>query len=193
VGRWDGLTISRLPMGHALAATPLQVHYAMGAIANRGILMEPQLVERVFDDEGHTVMQFKPTARRRVVASQTARTMADILKEVTTPAGTARRAGVEGFAVAGKTGTTQKIVDGRYSSRAHVASFVGFLPAERPRLVISVVVDEPQLEGIGYGGVVAAPAFSSIAGQLVKYYGIQPGTQERDEPGQLAANTEGWR
>jgi len=186
VSAWDGLTVSRLPMGHAVAATPLQVHYAMGAIANRGVLMQPQVAARAFDEDGNTAVVFKPKAKRRVVSTEAARTLADILSEVTSEAGTARRAGVDGFRVAGKTGTTKKLVDGRYSSSAHVASFSGFLPAEEPRLVITVVVDEPRLEGTGYGGVVAAPAFRNIAEDLVKYYGVQP---ERTR--QFAAG-EGW-
>ena len=96
------------------------------------------------------------------------------LAEVVSDQGTARNAAVPGFRVAGKTGTTQKLVDGRYSNEKHVASFSGFLPAERPRVVITVVVDEPRFNGTGYGGTCAAPSFKKIAEEVVAYLGIQP-------------------
>ncbi len=171
---WDGVTITRLPIGHAVSVTPLQIHYAMSVIANRGVLMRPQLVRRVFDREAGTILNFKPTPRRRVISTRTAEIMAQLLMRVVDPKGTAQRANIEGFQVAGKTGTSQKIVDGGYSSRHHVASFVGFLPANRPQIVITVVVDDPQCEGIGYGGRVAAPAFRKVAEQIIQYKGIQP-------------------
>ena len=96
------------------------------------------------------------------------------LTEVVSDQGTARNAAVPGFRVAGKTGTTQKLVDGRYSTEKHVASFSGFLPAERPRIVITVVVDEPRFDGTGYGSICAAPSFKKIAEEVVAYLGIQP-------------------
>ena len=97
-----------------------------------------------------------------------------MLVNVVAPGGTARRASLEGYLVAGKTGTSQKIINGQYSSRHHVASFVGFLPADNPRLVISVVVDEAQGPGVAYGGLISAPIFQSVAMQSVRYLGIQP-------------------
>lgn len=181
---WDGLTITRLPMGHAVAATPMQVHMAMSVIANDGVMMEPRLFQRVFDGKGETVVSFQPRAARRVVSVDTARTMAAMLADAAGPGGTARRAMIDGYRVAGKTGTTQKLINGRYSSQHHVASFSGFLPVSRPRLVITVIVDEPNLSGAGYGGVVSAPAFRSIGEQLIPYFGIQP--DEETEPRYLA-------
>lgn len=173
VKNWDGLTITRLPMGHAVAATPLQVHCAMSVIANQGIYMQPQVVRRVFNNKGETEMNYPPKAMRRVISSKIATIMSDMLVEVVGKDGTARRAALTGFKVAGKTGTTQKIINGAYSSRDHVASFSGFFPAQRPRLVITVVVDSPKMRGIGYGGVVAAPAFKNVAEQAANYLGIQ--------------------
>lgn len=170
---WDGLTITRLPMGHAIAATPLQVHCAMSVIANQGIYMQPQLVRRVFNNNGETAISYPPKALRRVISPKIATLMSEMLVEVVSKTGTARRAALEGFKVAGKTGTTQKIINGVYSSRDHVASFSGFFPAQRPRLVITVVVDSPKMRGIGYGGVVAAPAFKNVAEQVANYMGIQ--------------------
>ena len=176
--RWDGLTISHLPMGHAVAATPLQVHMAMSTIANRGVLMKPIAVRRLFNDHGDTVVSFDPVARRRVVSSDTARTLSDMLAKVCTNEGTARRAAIPGYEAAGKTGTTQKIVNGRYSSRHHVGSFSGFFPASSPALVITVVVDDAQLSGIGYGGVVAAPAFRELGEKCAAYLGIPPSEEK---------------
>jgi cell division protein FtsI/penicillin-binding protein 2 len=109
-----------------------------------------------------------------VVSADVAETLSQMLADVVGENGTARRAAIENYAVAGKTGTTQKIVDGRYSNRHHVASFTGFLPADRPQLVVTVVVDEPKLNGIGYGGSVAAPAFRNIAEACIAYLGIRP-------------------
>lgn len=171
---WDGLTITRLPMGHAVSATPMQVHTAMSVIANKGVLMEPMLAKRVFDASGNDVVQFHPKAKRRVVSVDAAYTVARMLSDAVSVDGTARRAVIENYDVAGKTGTTQKIVAGRYSNQHHVASFSGFFPAENPALVITVVVDEPQGRGTGYGGAVAAPAFRNIAEACIAYLGIRP-------------------
>lgn len=174
VHRWDGLTITRLPMGHAISATPIQVHQATSAIANRGILMTPRIIERVFDQDWQDVFRSRPEAIRRVVSAETALLLSDMLVEAVSDSGTARQAQIQGFRVAGKTGTTQKLIDGRYSNRHHVASFSGFFPADNPDLVITVIVDEPNIPGTGYGGRVAAPAFRNIAEQLIPYRGIRP-------------------
>lgn len=171
---WDGLTISRMPMGHAVSATPLQIHYAMSVIANDGVLVKPRLIKRVYEEGEEADIRFDPSPRRRVISTQVAREVANMLMGVVGNDGTARRAAIPGFEVAGKTGTTQKIVDGRYSREHHVASFVGFFPASQPRLVVSVIVNDPQLRGLGYGGVVAAPSFHDVSEKLIRYLGIQP-------------------
>ncbi len=174
VRNWDGLTITRMPMGHALSATPMQVHMATSVIANDGLLMEPMLVDRVLDIDGSDVIRFAPKAKRRVVSVDVAEAMAQMLADVVGENGTAQRAAIDRYAVAGKTGTTQKIVNGQYSRQHHVASFSGFFPADEPALVITVVVDEPKLAGVGYGGSVAAPAFRNIADACIGYLGIRP-------------------
>jgi cell division protein FtsI (penicillin-binding protein 3)/stage V sporulation protein D (sporulation-specific penicillin-binding protein) len=174
--RWDGLTITRLPIGHAVSVTPMQVHSAMACVANGGILMKPQFISRVFDSSGKTIVPFNPKPVRRVLSANTASELSNMLVSVVSPEGTARRGRIEGFAVAGKTGTTQKIIDGKYSNRHHVGSFVGYFPAENPKLVITVVVDEPKMQKglLGYGGVVAAPAFSRIGSAIASYWGMKP-------------------
>ena len=177
---WDGLTITRLPMGHAVSVTPMQVHGSMCVVANGGILMKPSLIRRVFDDEAKTVIPFKPQAVRRVIDEEVADQLAQMLVAVVGPKGTARSAMISGFQVAGKTGTTQKIIDGKYSSSHHVASFSGFFPADNPKAVITVVVDEPKMKKgrLGYGGSVAGPSFKNIASRLISYFGIQPKSKE---------------
>lgn len=171
---WDGLTIGRLPMGHAIDCTPMQMHYAMSVIANQGVLMQPQVVKRIFDEEGKTIIDFMPRARRRVISVETAETVATILSEVVGPEGTSKRASINGYNVAGKSGTSQKIINGRYSKQHHVASFSGFFPVDNPRLMITVVVDEAKIGRVSYGGVVAAPAFRNIGESLIQYLNIQP-------------------
>ena len=177
--KWDGLTITRLPMGHALSATPMQVHTAMSVIANGGVLMQPMLVKRVFNNIGQDVVRFKPKAKRRVISKEVANTVSRMLADVVDIGGTARRASIDNYNVAGKTGTTQKIVNGRYSDQHHVASFCGFFPSDNPSLIITVVVDEPSLAGVGYGGLVAAPAFRNIAESCISYLGIRPRRSDR--------------
>ena len=131
--------------------------------------MQPQAVHRILNENKEPVIEFAPKVKRVVMESRSAEQLTAILAQVTQPGGTATRAGMSSFEVAGKTGTTQKIIDGKYSSKHHIASFSGFFPAYNPEVVITIVVDEPQLKGIGYGGLVAAPAFKNIAERLTTY------------------------
>ena len=174
VKNWDGLTITRLPMGHAIAATPIQIHCAMSAIANDGVLMQPQIIKRVYDEVGNTVLEFKPRQRRQVISPSIAALMRTLMIRTVSPEGTAPKAAIPGYQVAGKTGTTQKIIDGKYSHTHHVASFSGFFPASDPKLVITVIIDTPHSKGVGYGGLVAAPAFKVIATRLIQHMAIAP-------------------
>lgn len=174
VSRWDGLTISRLPMGHAISATPMQVHFAMATMANGGVLMEPHIVKRVVDDQGQTVVAFAPRMKRRVVSPTVAKEMAEMLEKTVSPQGTANRATIPGYQAAGKTGTSQKIIDGKYSNTHHIATFSGFFPASAPEVAITIIVDEPHMKGTGYGGIVAAPCFKNIGERIIQYLAIKP-------------------
>ncbi len=172
--KWDGLTISRMPMGHSIAATPLQIHCAMSAVANGGVLLRPQIIKEIRDANGNVVRTFGPEERGRVLKPGTAAQLAQLLTGVVRE-GTAKGFDIPGFEIAGKTGTTQKLVDGKYVSNRHVASFVGFFPASRPEIVLSVIVDDAKVaNGIAWGRVVAAPAFHHIAEQLIQYLDIKP-------------------
>lgn len=170
-----------MPMGHAISVTPMQMHSAMSAVASNGILMKPQVVRRVYDSEGKTVVEFKPRSIRRVLRTEVAKNLTGMLAKVVSE-GTAKRAKIKGYLVAGKTGTTKKIIEGQYSNRHHIASFVGFLPANDPRIVISVIVDEPKMKPgrIGYGGSVAGPAFQRVAKEVIGYLGVRPNQTDEE-------------
>ncbi len=146
---------------------------AYGAVANGGFLMRPYVAQRISGPKGEVLLSNQPQVVRRVISEKTARALAAMLKEVTSEGGTGTMAKVEGFDVAGKTGTAQKAdpVHGGYS-RKRVASFVGFVPADEPRFVLMVMVDEP--EASVYGGVVAAPAFGNIARGALRHLAVAP-------------------
>lgn len=164
--RWSGSTIGTVPIGHGIAVTPLQMARAYAAIGNGGVLVRPHLVARI---GGRPV---QPKRGRRVVSRQVSQQVLDMLRGVVLE-GTGTEAAIPGYTVAGKTGTAAKIEpDGRYSTSRYVASFVGLVPATRPRLVIMVVVDEPSASI--YGGVVAAPAFREIARFNLQHLEIPP-------------------
>lgn len=173
--KWSALEITRIPAGYSVSATPMQIHYAMATIASGGELLRPQIVKEIRDDAGETVYDFGGVARRRVIKPEIARQMSRMLVGVTEE-GTAKSAAIAGYQVAGKTGTAQKLVDGRYSKRNHVGSFVGFFPASQPEVVITVIVDDANLPGnrINYGSAVAVPAFRRVAEQLISYLDIKP-------------------
>lgn len=175
--KWDGLTITRMPMGHAIAATPLQMHMAMGVIASGGYLLRPQIIKQINDASGEVVYRYGPAVKHQVISERTAHTMARLLMGVASTHGTAATAAIPNYEVAGKTGTTQKIIDGRYSDRHHVASFIGFFPASRPEIAISVIVDDADAHapnGVAYGSSIAAPSFKHIGEQLIQYRDIKP-------------------
>jgi len=172
---WDGLTITRMPMGHAVAATPLQMHMAMSTVANGGVLLRPQIIQEIRDAGGNVTHSYGPERVGQVLKPSTSVVLAQLLHGVVGPEGTGKGFDLPGFEIAAKTGTTQKIIDGRYVTTHHVGSFVGFFPASRPEIVLTVIVDDAQVPGgLNYGRAVAAPAFRRIAEQLVQYLEIKP-------------------
>ena len=165
--RWSGSTIGNVPIGQGIAVTGLQMAAAYASVANKGVWVQPHLVKRIAEGPA-----LRPK-HRRVLPRKVARTMAHLLVGVVdTEGGTGSLAAVPGYHVAGKTGTAQKPIPGGYSTSKYVASFVGFVPATKPRLVILVTVDEPH-DAI-WGGVVAAPAFQSIAQFALQYLEVPP-------------------
>jgi cell division protein FtsI (penicillin-binding protein 3) len=165
-GEWSGSTIGTVPIGHGIAVTPIQMARAYAVIANGGVLVRPHLVERV---DGRSVQRKRGT---RVVSREVSQKMLSMLRGVVLE-GTGTEAAIPGYTVAGKTGTAAKIdSNGRYSHSDYVASFVGLVPATKPRLVIMVMIDEPA--GSIYGGVVAAPAFRQIARFNLQHLEVPP-------------------
>jgi len=172
---WSGSTIGTVPIGHGIAVTPIQMARAYAAIANGGVLVRPRLIDRI---DGRPVAG---SQRRRIVSRTVSERMLGMLKGVVVE-GTGREAAIPGYTVAGKTGTAAKIdPDGRYSTSRYVASFVGLVPATKPRLVIMVMVDEPR--GNFYGGVVAAPAFREIARFNLQHFEVPPDAPRTATPG----------
>ena len=202
--KWDRPDITRIPMGHTISSTVLQMHQAMSVIANDGVLLRPQIIQQITDASGELVYRYGPEPIHRVISPETAQTVARMLMGVASEEGTAKEAAIAGFDVAGKTGTTQKLVeeirpDGSkklvYSRKHHVASFVGFFPAGDPQVVISVIVDEahhvPTPSGVAYGRVVAAPSFKRVGERLIPILKIQSNTKPARPS--LYATTEGGR
>jgi cell division protein FtsI/penicillin-binding protein 2 len=173
-------SILSVPMGHEVAATPLQMTMAMAAIANGGRLMWPLLVQQVTRNTGEVVTRYGPNERGRAVSDRVARQMTQALQSVVEgPGGTGGQARLEQFTVAGKTGTADKRKAGVWGER-HFASFIGFFPAEDPRLCIGVFVDEPQGD-THFGGTTAAPVFRTIATQAAAVLGIPPSISRLSE------------
>ena len=176
---WGRRTLASIAMGQEIGVTPMQLVMAVSAIANGGALMRPFVVSEVRTPAGESIARFEPVVRRRPISAETARVMTDILRGVVLTGGTGTLAAVPGYDVAGKTGTAQKAdpLTGGYSATRTVSSFVGFLPADDPKLCILVMVDEPQT--VHWGGTVAAPVFQRIAAQAVRHLGILPKAEEK--------------
>jgi stage V sporulation protein D (sporulation-specific penicillin-binding protein) len=170
--------LANMGFGQGVAVTPIQLAAAASAIANEGILMEPRIALALKDQEGNTVHEFSPRVKRQVISPQTARATMQILETVVSD-GTGSNAYVPGFRVAGKTGTAQKVVDGRYVQGRYVASFVGIAPADDPRVVVLVVIDEPDPANY-YGGQIAAPVVGSILSDTLRYLKVQPRYTEEE-------------
>lgn len=170
--RWFEMDAATIAFGQGMSVTNVQMATAMTALANRGKLMRPILVRRVTDTEDETIEETLPQSRRQAVDERTARLVADMLTAVTGPGGTGIEASIDGYLVAGKTGTAQKAdyMTGGYAADRWLASFVGFVPADNPRLVISVVVDEPVIAH--YGGVVAGPVFRRVGEASLRHLGV---------------------
>lgn len=165
---------ANLYFGQGMTTTSLQLAMGMAAIANGGKLMRPYVVKKIADPSGRTVKENRPEMLRQVISVHTARTVASILTGVVESEGTAPKAAIAGYRVAGKTGTAQKVdpETKAYSRQKYVATFVGFAPAEDPKLVILVVIDEP--EGMAYGGLVAGPVFRKIGSWALNHLRVPP-------------------
>ncbi len=172
--KWSGVDLATHGFGQGISTTPLQLVMAYAAVANGGFLMRPYVMRRAVGPKGEVLSENQPHVVRRVISEKTATLLAAMLRDVTTEGGTGKMANVDGFEVAGKTGTAQKAdpINGGYAAKKRVASFVGFVPANKPRLVALVLIDEPEVNV--YGGVVAAPVFRNIAQGALRHLAVAP-------------------
>lgn len=171
--KWSADSIGSVPIGYEVGVTTLQSAAAFAAIANNGVRVQPHIIKEIREDDGKIFFQPQPE-QRRVVSEATARQMRQMLAAVTEE-GTAKKARLANYTTAGKTGTAHKFDNEKrkYSQSKYVASFVGFAPAEKPAVVIAVMIDEPQM-GVHHGGDAAAPVFQDIAGQILPALHIAP-------------------
>ncbi len=174
---WSKISITRIPMGHEIGVTPLQMTVAMAAIANGGKLITPRIVKSIATDEGKTISSLSPVVLRQVISPQTARQIGDALRGVVSDRGTAAAAAIPGFTIAGKTGTAQKVdPKGGYEQGKYVVSFSGYVPADHPEFVGLVVLEEAHTSKpeLNYGGLVAGPIFARIGEKAARYLDLQP-------------------
>ena len=179
LARWNNLSITRIPMGHEVAVTPIQMLMALNTIANGGMRMKPMIVKSILNQDGTPVLQYEPQQVGAVVSPRTCMLMTTALRKVVGPDGTAPKAGVPGFDVAGKTGTAQKVENGQYV-RKYYSSFIGYFPASDPQISILVSLDDPS-GGAFYGGSVAGPVFREVAEKVAEYLGIEPQTPQNPQ------------
>lgn len=178
--KWRAVEAANISFGQGLSVTALQMVMAVGALANDGVLMKPYIVDRIIDSDGRIIEQYEPEILRQVVSPLTARQVSAMLRLAVQKGGTATRAEVVGYPVAGKTGTAQKVVRGGrgYAEGKYVASFLGFAPYHDPELSVLVVLDEPK-NGY-YGGKVATPAFKEIMEKALPLLDIPPSEDQGD-------------
>ena len=176
--KWDRVKWSRAPIGQGVSVTAIQLCSAYQAIANDGLRMRPYIVEKIVDHNGEEVYRHTPTPAGRPIKATTAREMRRIMLGVASPAGTARRAAIRGYSVAGKTGTAQKVVNGRYSDSLFRATFCGMVPASEPKLVILVTLDFDERRKFHQGGNSSGPVFKRIAIGALRYLMIPPDKPE---------------
>jgi cell division protein FtsI (penicillin-binding protein 3) len=177
---WSTPTPFSLAIGHNILVNSMQIVRAYAIIANGGLDVQPHLVRKIVKGDQVVVDNTKPVARKQILSKTSAKRLVRSLKYVTKPGGTSARADVPGYTEAGKSGTAEKIIDGLYSKDHHISSFVGFAPAENPRFVLIVSIDDPEkkfVPGLGkqqMGGISAAPVFKEIAAQALQYLGVTP-------------------
>ncbi len=171
--------LATISFGQSISVTPIQLITAVSAIVNDGKLMQPRMVKELTDDEGNVVHRFEPLMIRQVISEKTSRTMREIMESVVSDGG-GSHAYIPGYRVGGKTGTAQKVVNGRYAQGLYVSSFVGIAPADDPRLAILAIVDEPA--GFStYGSTTAAPIAKEVLEETLRYLDVKPSYTDKEE------------
>lgn len=179
---WQPINTATIAFGQGATVTPLQLVRAMGAIANKGVMMQPRIVKEILGADGHTVKSFPPRVVGHPITTETALIMRDLLRNVVTH-GTGTNAEVPGYPVCGKTGTASVARNGVYNG--YIGSFLGFLPEQDPKIVMIVKIEEPHA-GVFYGGAVAAPAFHRIGRYAMRHFGLTPVPVEKPKKGEAA-------
>lgn len=179
------INIATMSIGQSIAVTPVQLVTAVAAVANDGKLLRPQIVKEVKDKSGQVIRGFQADVVRQVLDTSITKQVKDILESVVSQ-GTGKNAYIEGFKIAGKTGTAQKVGAGGYLPDKYVASFVGFAPADNPQVAMLVIIDEPV--GLYYGGQIAAPVFSAVMKDVLQYLKVNPQVTESTKTGNADAH-----
>ncbi len=161
---WSGTTLNTMSYGYEVSATPIQIVSAYSAVANKGVLMKPYLISKVVNENDEVVFQNKPVTIRRVVSEKTAEIITEFFEGVI-ERGTATATYIEGFRIAGKTGTARQMIDGKYTQKKFFANFIGYFPVENPQIVCLIMLDNPTLGGYT-GGTTSAPIFKNIADRI---------------------------
>lgn len=164
--------------GQGISVTPLQLVNAVSAIVNGGNLMEPRIVKELIDEEGNVIEEFEPVIKRKVFSEETTKDMLDIMESVVTE-GSGKNAYIPGYSVGGKTGTAQKVIDGKYAEGKYVTSFIAAAPTYDPKLVVLMTIDEPT-GGSYYGSIIAAPLVGEIINETLKYMDVEPQYTEQE-------------
>jgi cell division protein FtsI (penicillin-binding protein 3) len=198
LNKWGEIEFATQAFGHGLTATPLQLVTAFSAVASGGVYHPPRLVLRAVQPDGRDEAVPLPAGTRpveRVISEKAAKNLLTVMQAVTEKGSTGQLAAIDGYPVAGKTGTAEKVIAGHYDKSRVVANFVGIVPADKPRFVIGVMIDEPQ--PAHYGGLVAGPVFKEIAEEALRYTGIAPSIpivpktdkkdKEKEKPGREKA------
>lgn len=167
--QWSGATLHSLAFGYEVGVTPIQIAAAYAAVANGGTLMKPFVIRQILDQQHEVISETRPQVIRRAIGPQTARMLTALLTGAV-ERGTGAQAKVEGLSIAGKTGTSRKVIDGKYTKGNYTVSFAGFFPAADPRLVCLVMLDNPRKGGYT-GGSASAPIFRSIAAKVIAVSG----------------------
>ncbi|MEA3346466.1 MAG: penicillin-binding protein 2 [Candidatus Auribacterota bacterium] len=179
VEKWSKVKVTRIPMGQGVSVTPIQMITAFGSIINGGVLIKPYIVERIKNPERKMIKNLAAKTSKRVISEEASRDIVEAMCAVVSRGGTAPKAYINGYSIGGKTGTAQKVENGKYSSNKFFSSFIGFATARNPEYAILVIIDEPHPHY--YGGTVAAPVFKEIMEVVLSYYEVPV-----DKPGEIS-------
>ncbi|HHV72779.1 MAG TPA: stage V sporulation protein D, partial [Clostridia bacterium] len=165
--RLKSVDLARIAFGQSISVTPVQLVSAVSAVANGGVLLKPQIVKQITDSNGEIIKEFQPQQVRRVISKEIADQTLALLETVVSE-GSGKNAQVPGYRIGGKTGTAQKVIDGRYAEGKYISSFIGIAPLNDPQIVVLVVIDEPS-GGAYYGGQIAAPVAGNVMKDVLQY------------------------